>query len=282
MGQLDPDQFHYYLTKVRQRSPLNLLVTARTIFVLTHTLILGLSFLYLKQLTGMLPALVAFLMLAFDPFHLGLTRLLHLDGLMSNLVLLSVLAWISYLVYAHKSALIISGIAAGLGWLTKSPAIFLIPGIGLIWLLERWQPAIQALRRPAARRIWQAAAPLLVWVLAGILIFVMLWPAMWVRPFHTLSLVLGRAQSMADAGHNSAVFFNGRIYENGRLGLDLFYFYPLAYLWRATPVVLLGLVLAGLGMKAKAFPFDRPATRSVVFGLALTALDFYAGLYTGC
>jgi hypothetical protein len=148
MGQLASDQFHYYLTKVRQQSPLSLLVTARTILVLAHTLVLGLVFLYATQLTGMLPALVAFLMIAFDPFHLGLTRLLHLDGLMSNLVLLSVLAWISYLVYGHKSALIISGLAAGLGWLTKSPAIFLIPGIGLIWLVERWELVTKALQAP--------------------------------------------------------------------------------------------------------------------------------------
>jgi hypothetical protein len=100
---------------------------------------------------------------------------------------------------------------------------------------------------------------------------------MWVRPLETLSMVLGRAQSMAEAGHDSAVFFNGRAYDTGQLGLGLFYFYPLAYLWRVTPVVLLGLVLAGLGMRAKAFPFDRPAIRTLVFGLVLTVLVFTLG-----
>ena len=80
---------------------------------------------------------------AFDPFHLALTRLLPLDGLFSNLVLLSLLAYCSCLHGRQQTDPIrkrkenISrpdhiGSRRGLGWLTKSPALFLVPVVGLL------------------------------------------------------------------------------------------------------------------------------------------------------
>lgn len=51
----------------------------------------------------------------------------------------------------------------------------------------------------------------------------------------------------AGQGHDSQLYFNGEVYE-GDPGAS---FYPISYLWRTTPVVLIGLVLAALAL---AFP----------------------------
>lgn len=276
-GQLEPDEFHYYLTKVRQISPLKLLVTARILLVLAQTLILGAAFLYATQLTGLVPAFIGFLLISFDPFHLGLTRLLHLDGLFSNLVLLSLLSWMVFLVKGGKLPLVVSGLAAGLGWLTKSPALFLIPIFGLILLGKRWKSLIEALRLRSLQSIWRVLGPFAGWLVLGMVIFVLLWPSMWVRPLDTISMMIGKAQDMADAGHNVALFFNGQIYPEGRLGVDLFYFYPVAYGWRASPLVLIGLVLVLPGLKTRLYPFDQPGARNLAYGLLITVALFTLG-----
>lgn len=65
-------------------SRLEVLREGRLIMVIAHVLILMTSYLYARRLLGTFPALLGFLLIAFDPFHLGLTRLLHLDGLMTT------------------------------------------------------------------------------------------------------------------------------------------------------------------------------------------------------
>jgi hypothetical protein len=52
-------------------------------------------------------------------------------------MLLSLLAFIAYLYHGRRSFdLILSGVAAGLAWLTKSPAFFLVPFVGCMLMVE--------------------------------------------------------------------------------------------------------------------------------------------------
>ena len=77
--------------------PLELLAAGRTFVVLAETVALLVAFWIAVGLVGTLPALAGFLLLAFDPFALGLTRMLHVDGLSSVLMFLSVLAYVRHL-----------------------------------------------------------------------------------------------------------------------------------------------------------------------------------------
>jgi len=95
--------------------------------------------------------------------------------------------------------------------------------------------------------LWQAAAPLILWGSVGLSVFVLLWPAMWVDPVYTLRRMLGGMVLYAGQGHDSQLYFNGLVYE-GDPGA---HFYPITYLWRTTPVILLGLVMAAFAL---AFP----------------------------
>jgi len=71
-----------------------------------------------------------FLILSFDPFQVALSRLLHLDGLVSALMLL-LLAFASYVTMdtGHRSVLSVRGSRSGMA--DQSPAFFLIPFLGL-------------------------------------------------------------------------------------------------------------------------------------------------------
>ena len=100
--------------------PLRILVAGRQALVLMSLLVLGLSFLFARRLFGMLPALTGFLLIAFDPFHIALSKVLHLDGMLADLMLLSLLAFLVYLEERKRATFVVSAVAAGLAWLTKS------------------------------------------------------------------------------------------------------------------------------------------------------------------
>jgi 4-amino-4-deoxy-L-arabinose transferase-like glycosyltransferase len=273
--QLNKYQFETYLTQVSDTSFLDILVAGRTFMVMASTLALLLGFLYARRLIGALPALVGFLLIALDPFHLALSRLLHLDGLLSSLMLLAVLSFLCYWKDRRIGDLILSGVVSGLTWLTKSPGLVLIPTVLLLAVWESWRhPAPSAVSKPRLRRIWELAWPLAVWGAAGCAVFIAAWPAMWVQPYQTLRSVLEMAQRYAQEGHDSAVFFNGEIIESGEMGLEYWYFYPLTYLWRSTPVTLLGLLLAIWAAVRKAYPFDQSSARLAGRGMVWIVLTF--------
>jgi len=279
-GQFDPDEFHAFMSgKDVPITLLELLRDSRLMMVVVHITILVVSYFYARRLLGTIPALLGFTLIAFDPFHLGLTRLLHLDGLMTNLILLALLAFLAYIFDKRGVDLFVSGLAAGLSWLTKSPALFLFPVMGVLVMWEPWQAFRK--RELSVNVLWPPVLIMIIWALIGVAVFIALWPAMWVAPMRILQEVFSMAQEFAEAGHESALYFNGKVIPDGNIGLEYFYFYPVTYLWRSTPAVLVGLVLAMLGYCTRREPFVRPQARVTVFALALTALLFAAVMTLG-
>jgi hypothetical protein len=271
-GQLErPAKLQIYMQN-HGRQPMDLLEAGRIILVLGITLVLGVAFLFAARLVGLLPALFGFFLLSFDPFFLAHTRLMHLDGLLSALMLLSVLAYASYLRTGQRPVdLLVSGVAAGLSWLTKSPAFVLIPLLGLLesmLFLNHWRTN----RGVDLKTVLPVLKRTLFWLAAGIIIFVLLWPAMWVAPLQTLQRVFTQASVYTAEGHESATFFNGTIYPSGE---SAWYFYPMVLLWRLTPLGLFGLVaLAAALLFSSRFPFTRnqrvTALLLLAFALAFT------------
>jgi len=260
------------------KSPLTLLVAGRTFVVLAIVAALGLAYLFAARLLGFLPALFTFLIVAFDPFPIALSRLLHLDGLLSALMFLSLLALISYLFHGRRLFdLILSALAAGLACLTKSPAFFLAPFFVLLflisWLGERGMSRYSAsIAGVDFRQIWRAFSPWLLWSAVAAALFILLWPAMWVDPLGSLSRVLSTAITYAAEGHERGNFFNGAVYTDGNLPWT---FYPVAYVWRTTPIALIGLALAALALLFRRRQ-DLPKERLRLMAI----LAFFALLFT--
>lgn len=79
----------------------------------------------------------------------------------------------------------------------------------------------------------------LIWGSLVIFFFWLFWPAMWVAPLQTLHEVKVFAESAGDEGFGGrGVFFWGQIYPDD----PGYWFYPVALLFRLTPLVLMGLV----------------------------------------
>jgi hypothetical protein len=203
-----------------------------------------------------------------DPNLLAHSRRVHVDAILACTMLLSALA---LLVYAGQPGLprwrylILSGVFAGLAWLTKLPALFLIPftllALGVRYLLRvggRGDPAPTAGTAKGALP-WDEIKGFLLWLAVAGLVSVALWPSMWVQPGQVLSL-LGHTFSWGmGAPHTSALtadapstpgmqFFLGRIVDDPGAG-----YYPLITLFRLSPIVLIflpiGLVAAVVGRK---------------------------------
>ena len=272
----NPSQFDWYrgeiayLLRDHGQDAVALLAASRLLMALALTVIFVASFAAALRLLGFRTALAGFLILALDPFHIAHSRLLHLDGMSSGFVLLALLCVLNYLYRGgRRSDLVLSGISAGLAGLTKSPALFLAPFVGLLVLLELWGRWRRVSRLTRPDWAW-AARTLAVWGLAGTAAFVLVWPAMWVDPLGTLWQVLRGAVGYAAEGHEDPLFFNG-VVSYGDPG---FHFYPVSFLWRTTPLVLLGLGLLAGARLARFEADSKPHWQS------LGRLLLFAGLFT--
>lgn len=226
--------------KVLGQSPMQILAAARAIVVLVTVLLLLVAFWLAADLLGDLPALIGILLLGYDPMTLGLTRMLHVDGLSSSLMLVSTLALMRFyapnpLMTGHWRDLILSGVATGLAWLTKSPTLVLGPLAVLI-------AAVHLVRGWSIPALWRVVRELVVWGVLAALVFVLFWPSMWVRPLANIQSILSAAGEYAEES-NQQIFFNGEIILDDPGAL----FYPITYLWHVTPITLIGLLAALVG-----------------------------------
>ena len=272
-GQID--QWHDEIVTVleaRGVSPLDVLVTTRAAVVLGITLAFGAAFWFARRVFGLWTALLGSLLIAFDPFDVAHSRLLHVDAPTTALITLSLLAFLSYLTTGRrKRDLVASGIVAGLAALARSPGLILVPSVGLLLLGQEWQDT-RGRYRSAREAVAAVVQPFLIWIAAALAAYIALWPAMWVHPLRTASDVVSGALRAAEEGHKKDVYFNGRIYPDGDPG---WLFYPVSFLWRTTPPVLIGLLLAVAALVALRRTGHRPtAARTAVLALLLFAAGF--------
>ncbi|MGB9673334.1 MAG: hypothetical protein ACPL3P_04290, partial [Anaerolineales bacterium] len=177
---------------------------------------------------------------------LALSRILHLDGLLSSFMLLALVSYLYFWKTKRWSALIVCGIASAMSWLTKSPGLFLLPFLGGMTLVLAF-----VAQKPSGKQAWKnyfgfTSLVLTIWALSLGATSLLLWPALTAKPLQVMHLVLSKGMQSAQEGHEQALFFNGTIYPTGQIGLRVWDFYPINFLFRTTPLTLLGLGLTPL------------------------------------
>jgi 4-amino-4-deoxy-L-arabinose transferase-like glycosyltransferase len=215
----------------RRDDYLDALVAARKGPLVANALALGLCVWLAWGLFGAGPALLGGLLLLSDPFLAAHSRLIHLDALLTSCLALAALASIAFWSGGSWLYLLLAGLASGLALLTKAPSVYLVGFLPALALLQHLRGGWRQ------RRGWLRLASGLAIVagLAGALCLA-LWPALRLRP----QLVLRQMAefTLKNGSGERENFFLGRPVEDpGPL------FYPLATLFRATPLLLLGLAL---------------------------------------
>lgn len=165
------------------RADLDVLVAVRWPMTLLTSVSVVAFYHVARRLVAGGAALLFALSLALDPQFVALSRVLGHDAPAGLFIGLSLLVFLWAVQGESQEAqlssrlewgkLIGSGALAGLAWLSKSPAFFLIPFIGLVVLVEVW-------RRGARVRNW--LLQLVVWGLIAWIVFVLVWPAGWQQP----------------------------------------------------------------------------------------------------
>ncbi len=265
--------------------PHEILVTGRALTVILNTTLLVISFLYARKLFGDGPALVGFLLIAFDPFHMGISRMAHLDGPMASFLLLSLLAFLNY-IYAGRRArdLLISAAAGGLAILAKIPGFILIPAAGLIAFWDFWERRQEALAQTSSKTgVWfnLLIKPMAIWGLVLLVTTFVFFPAMWVKPLATFKYLALSPFSVADNIVVDQTFSVGGGQTEQPFELttklsekpfDYVFRYPKRYLWRITPVIVIGLVLAMAAYFLKAGALAEARPRRALRGMLLFAI----------
>ncbi len=240
----------------------------RVLATVTWLAILGLCALLFK-LFAPRTALLASIFVSLDPFLLAHSRLHHLDAILTVFMALSIVSLLVYQLRGRRIGyLLLSGACAALAMANKSPGLFLVPWAGLVLaselVLDRSQPLRARLRRVApAAILWSASLVAALFVI---------WPALWVDAAGTIEQVLGSARGYAENPHQYSNFFWFAARPDPGIA-----FYPLAWAFRATPWVLLGvfalpLALAGRTQRPE-FDWRAPADLVLAvlgFGLFMT------------
>jgi len=145
------------------------------------------SYFLLTKLINNKLAFIAAIFIALDPYYLYQSKVLHLDATLANLMMLSALSYLVFLKEKKRQYLIISAILGGLAILTKTPAVFLVPFIGLSSLVFNWENLRIGLKsRNLFSTVFKTLLPVLNWVFLAGFIFFLLFPALWVSPITTL------------------------------------------------------------------------------------------------
>ncbi|MEM7032475.1 MAG: glycosyltransferase family 39 protein [Chloroflexota bacterium] len=186
------------------RTELGILESVRWPMVIFTSIAVVIIYLVARRLWSWQIAFLGAAFLALDPHLLSLSRIIGHDAPVAIFMTLSILTL--FLTTASNAArsvnwlwLVISGVCTGLAWLSKSPALFLGPFAALyLWLsLNSVNPAISNNDRrslgafvssrlralsPTKTTLTRWFVAMLVWTLTAYLIFLALWPAVWVAP----------------------------------------------------------------------------------------------------
>ncbi len=244
-------------------------------------------------------AIVAGFLLAIDPTYLAYSKVLHVDGLLTTFMFLSVLLLLRYVQSPRLPTLLLAGGVIGLSLLTKSPSLLLLPFAALAVAYAHYrelacppctpvptedtpgstvtgeQPSPD--REPSAG---QGRARLLRWLSrtslrgAALLLVVFatvfaLFPALWVDAIRVAGLVYHHVAHHVENPHPNPIFYAG-----GLTARDPGFGYYLAtLLFRSTFLTLsMGIVGAAIGLVAVVR--RRLPERQALWGLVLFGLLF--------
>lgn len=210
---------------------LNFLQTFLIALVISFSLTL--IFHILKKHFGTRYSFLAIIFMSLEPFYSALTRVVHLEGLMSTFMLVSFIGLYDYIDSAPKKfkSLYISAIFTALSLLTKSSSLFLLPFSLLMLGISNFLS-----ERNIAKTVKITAKEFIRFILCCFVVFVVLWPVMWVNPIRGLSEYFTGINSVGIEGGHEQIFLGKVTFDPGLL------FYPLVLFYRISIPLLFGLV----------------------------------------
>jgi 4-amino-4-deoxy-L-arabinose transferase-like glycosyltransferase len=204
---------------------------ARHAMIIFNSVLIALIALLTGRLLGWAAAFFAGGLLAFEPFLVAHGQVVHLDAPVSGLMAVALLgAATRWLSDGHVGFIILSAVAGGMAFVTKSPSAFLVLAVPVIAAIgtRPWRGRAQA-------QAWLIG--MLVWAAVAALTACAIWPALATQPIDTISRMMRFALAEGGQPHGPGNFFMGQpVSVPGPL------FYPVSLLYRLTPVTIGGVL----------------------------------------
>jgi hypothetical protein len=218
--------------------PLSELTAA--LFPLALLIALGIvaAYFVLRRLFDDVTATIAGLLMAISPYQLAESKVLRLDAWLSTLMLLSALTMLLYRRERRLRWVYLSGALGGLALLTKTPALFLVPFCGLVLLVDVVRHAVGRERSTARAWVRHLLLPFLAWLLTLVVVYIALFPVLWVDPAKGVGAVKWGLTRHATTAHPRRSFFLGEIITEDPGPL----LYAVTLLFRMSDVTLVFLV----------------------------------------
>ncbi len=217
------------------------LTSGRLLVALVNSLGVVVIFLFARRLAGTAVALLLAFWLALDPFTIGLSGLLHVDGLLTTFSMISLLALANVWQIGDWGLEIgvltaVSAIAAAFALLSKSPAL-LLPGLAALFLFASlFFTDEQAV---SWRTRWKnVLVKGTVWLLSYVVTLWLFLPALWVSPVQVAARLNEIAGRHIESALRPTYFMGETTFAPGPL------YYPMTLAFRLSPLVFLGLILA--------------------------------------
>ncbi|MEM7336313.1 MAG: glycosyltransferase family 39 protein [Chloroflexota bacterium] len=224
---------------------------------LVISLTIVITFFLLKRLFDPFAAMIGSLLLAVDPFHISISKTVHVDALMSVLMMVSALMLLVWLKEGQddRQLLMLSGVFGGLGIITKTPGIFILPYFGLAVISWRFYTLWRAGCPPFTVQSSRGSIPLFFkslffWLIPLLLTSFILTPSLWIAPGSTLSLIMSGSFSHVQNAHPNPIVFLNMVFEED----PGWWFYPVNIAVKMNEVVyvmMIGGVLALLRPEIK-------------------------------
>ena len=181
-------------------------------------------------------ALLGVALVALDPFYVGHAGLLHTDALVATFSLLALTAALNGLAPTARALWWgFSGLLTGLALLTKTPSLVLAPLILFLIVLRHARGATHLRLLSRALHVMRDGC---LYVLSAIATVFILHPGLWADPIGTMSTLSAFTIRHVDMAQRPIFFAGQMTYAPGPA------FYPAVLVYRASPVVLAGLVPA--------------------------------------
>ncbi len=202
----------------------------KTVIVVFLGLMMFLIYNQLKQLFGNRYALIAVTLMSLEPLYVALTRVMHLEGLMSTFMILSFIFLYRFFVDYRSRYLAWSAVFAALAILTKTSALFLIPFSALLVFIEHTKGTFAI-----NKSVKMALAVFGKWLGLLILVFVGLWPVMYTNPILVFETLRKGIVEIGVETEHFQLFLGRWVDDPGYL------FYIVVLLFRSSVTALLGM-----------------------------------------
>lgn len=216
----------------------------KIITVLVIGITLAYVFYALRNIFGLKLAFISLVLVCAEPYYVGLSRVFHLEGLLSAFMLASATWLYWFLENGGKKKLIISAVFAGLSMLTKTTALYLIPfSLMMMAVKNLTEPGVFA---QAAGSIFKklklmlliknTVVTFLIWALTASVVIFSLWPALWVAPGEVYK-ALYKGVAVVGIEREHIQYYFGKLVEDPGPA-----FYLVVLFFKSSPWLIMGII----------------------------------------